>query len=448
MGKPNNPDEVATKRIEILGPLLYGEMDPAKRTKLTHEISEKEGISERTLRRWLFLYNHEGYQGLLPKSNVRGGLKGSVTEEILDQAVILRREVPSRSVRQIIRILEMEGFCEAGAVKRSTLQDHLMRRGYGSKQLSMYHSSGAGAARRFQRLYRNDLWQLDLKYLLVLPETSKRKAQQLYASVILDDATRFVAACKVYERQDTWNVLDSLRQGIECCGVPDRIFTDNGSQYISRHMTQVCAKLGVKKLTARPRSAQSKGKVEVFNKYLDSFVEEVKLKSPRSALEVGHYLNIWLHEIYHKKPNSALDGRTPDQAFKEDDRILRWATGEELDYAFTFTEERLVDKTGCISFRSTPWEVGQDLIGMKVQVAFSPDRPDEVEVFHKGFEPRVVKPLVITEHSAPRKSTPVANRILPGTSRELDAAEILYEKHKDLSLTAISYLSYVGRESK
>ena len=78
MGKPNNPDEVATKRIEILGPLLYGEMDPAKRTKLTHEISEKEGISERTLRRWLFLYNHEGYQGLLPKSNVKGGLKGSV----------------------------------------------------------------------------------------------------------------------------------------------------------------------------------------------------------------------------------------------------------------------------------------------------------------------------------------------------------------------------------
>jgi putative transposase len=103
---------------------------------------------------------------------------------------MLRREVPTRSIRQIITILEMEGLVAPGEVERSTLQDYLVKRGYGSKQLSMYHSTGAGAARRFQLLHRNDLWQMDLKYLLVLPETAKRKARQLYASVIIDDATR------------------------------------------------------------------------------------------------------------------------------------------------------------------------------------------------------------------------------------------------------------------
>jgi putative transposase len=87
---------------------------------------------------------------------------------------------------------------------------------------------------------------MDLKYLLVLPETAKRKARQLYASVIIDDATRLVTACRVYEKQDTWNVLDSFRHAIERYGLPDRVFTDNGSQYISRHMTQVCAKLGIR----------------------------------------------------------------------------------------------------------------------------------------------------------------------------------------------------------
>lgn len=448
MGKTQNPDDVATKRIEILGPLLYGETDRAKRSMLMREISEKEGVSERTLRRWLLFYKHEGYQGLLPKSKPKENVKSSVTEEILDQAVMLRREVPRRSVRQIINILEMEGLAAPGEVKRSTLQDNLEKRGYGSRQLSMYHSTGAGAARRFQRLNRNDLWQMDLKYLLVLPETKDRKAKQLYASVIIDDTTRFVVACRVYEKQDTWNVLESLRYAIERYGVPERIFTDNGSQYVSRHMSQVCAKLGIKRLRARPRAAESKGKVEVFNKYLDSFVEEVKLKRPKSVLEVQHYLDIWLKELYLNKSHSALGGRTPQEAFKEDQKQLRWAGKEELDYGFLFTEKRLVDKTGCISFRSIPWEVGQDLIGMNVEVAFRPDNPLEIEVFHKNFEPRKVRPLEIKEHSQPRKRIPVFKEPPPNTSRELDAAEKIYLKNRDLSQRAISYALVIGGEER
>ena len=172
MGNTHNPDDAATKRSEILGPLLYGEVDPGKHTLLLKQISEREHISERTLRRWLFSYQHEGYQGLLPKSKP-GNSNSSVTESIVDEAVMLRREVPTRSIRQIITILEMEGLVEPGQIKRSTLQDHLMKRGYNSRQLRMYHSTGAGAARRFQRTHRNDLWQMDLKYLLVLPDNSQ-----------------------------------------------------------------------------------------------------------------------------------------------------------------------------------------------------------------------------------------------------------------------------------
>ena len=143
MTKAQNPEEVATQRVEILSPLLYREMDRAQRSQLIREISEREGISERTLRRWLLAYEEDGYRGLLPQSKPYQGRKSSVTEEIVDEAVMLRREVPTRSIRQIITILEMEGKAKIGEIKRSTLQDHLLRRGYGAKQLQMYHSSGA-----------------------------------------------------------------------------------------------------------------------------------------------------------------------------------------------------------------------------------------------------------------------------------------------------------------
>ena len=438
MGKAKIPDEVAMKRVETLGPLLYGSVDSAQRAQLIGQISEREGISPRTLRRWLFQYQHGGYQALLPKSKP-GNTSSSVTEQLVDEAILLRREGPTRSIRQIINILEMEGLAEPGAIKRSTLQDHLMKRGYGSRQLTMYHSSGAGAARRFQRVHRGDLWQLDLKHLLVLPATKERKAQQLYASAIIDDATRLVVACKVYEKQDTHNVLASFRHAIEQYGIPDRIYTDCGQQYLSQHIQQVCAKLNINKIMTKPRRPASKGKIEAMNKYLDTFVAEVKLKQPRSALEVQHYLDIWIQELYHHKPHSALNGQTPLEVFKQDNKPLRWATREQLDYAFVFTQKRLVDKTGCLSFRNIPWEAGQDLIGMKVDVAFRPDNPDQIEVFHEGFEPRTVKPLVITAHSAPRKRLPLPDRVKPKTSRELDAAEKKYHKRRDLARTAISY---------
>lgn len=79
-----------------------------------------------------------------------------------------------------------------GQIRRSTLQDRLEERGYSSRQLRMYYSAGGAAARRFAHHHRNDLWQADLKYLLVLPATATEKSRQLYASVFIDDATRSI----------------------------------------------------------------------------------------------------------------------------------------------------------------------------------------------------------------------------------------------------------------
>lgn len=439
MSKGKDPAVIATQRVRILSPLIQDDIDTAYRSQLLRQISQSNEVSERTLRRWLSAYEENGFQGLMPSIREYQGRVGSVSETILDEAVILRREVPGRSVAQIIRIMEMEGVVAPGEIKRSTLQDHLEKRGYGSRQMAMFRSAGAGAARRFAKVQRNHLWQADIKYLMVLPETSKRKALQLYTSAFIDDATRSIVGCRVYEKQDLHCVLDCFRHAMEENGVPDAIFTDNGKQYISKQLNQVCAKLGIRLLHARPLHACSKGKIEAFNKYLDKFVEEVKLKKPQSCAEVEHYLHLWVQELYQHKPHSALNGKTPDQAFRENDQPLRYASVGDLNYAFKLTEKRLVDKTGCISFRGRPWEVGQDLIGMNVDVVYNAGTPDELEIHHPNFEPRQISPLVIKPHSAPRRILPVYT--IPQTSRELDAAEKQYAQRKEAMRTAISFTS-------
>jgi hypothetical protein len=85
---------------------------------------------------------------------------------------------------------------------------------------------------------------------------------------------------------------------------------------------------------------------------------------------------------------------------------------------------------------------------MRIDVAFRPDNPDELEVFHEGFEPRKIKPLNITEHTPLRKRMPLPERVKPQTSRELDAAAKQYERHKSLAQTAISYRSVIGGKNR
>ncbi len=85
---------------------------------------------------------------------------------------------------------------------------------------------------------------------------------------------------------------------------------------------------------------------------------------------------------------------------------------------------------------------------MKVEVAYRFSNPEELEIFHEGFEPRKIKPLKITEHTNPQRSVLPSEENPPSTSRELDAATREYEKHKDFSQTAISYRSLVEGEGQ
>jgi len=66
------------------------------------------------------------------------------------QAILLRREVPSGSISQLIQILEWEGRIQPGQIKRSMLQEKLTAQGYSTRHMRMYAESDV-AARRFQQ---------------------------------------------------------------------------------------------------------------------------------------------------------------------------------------------------------------------------------------------------------------------------------------------------------
>jgi hypothetical protein len=105
----------------------------------------------------------QGFSGLKPKGKGRRRSEDAIPASLLEQAILLRRQVPGRSIAQIIQILEWEGLAQPGQLKRSTLQEKLTERGYSARHMRIYAETGI-AARRFQKKYRNQLWHSDIKY--------------------------------------------------------------------------------------------------------------------------------------------------------------------------------------------------------------------------------------------------------------------------------------------
>lgn len=433
-------DAIASQRVQLLSPLLVEGLDAAKARQIKACICRQMGLSDRTLRRWLAAYQAEGFSGLRPKGKSRHTQEETIATEILEQAIILRREVPNRSVAQLIQILEWEGRIAHGQIKRSTLQEKLAERGYSTRQMRMYTESGV-ASRRFQQKYRNRLIHSDIKYGPYLPIGPDGTKKQVYLVTFIDDATRFVLHGEFYPTLDQVIIEDCFRQAITKYGVPEAVYFDNGKQYRTKWMTRACSKMGIRLLFAKPYSPEATGKVERFNRVVDSFLAEAALEKPQTLDKLNSLFWVWLDECYQNKPHSALGEKvSPHIAYQSDKKPLRFLDPAIVANAFLHCEDRKVDKAGCISFAGKKYEVGLPFIGCTVDVVYDPADTSELTIEYQGHTPWKVKQLVIGERTG--KRPPLPEHLTPqpaNASRLLIAATERNQERQQQQSPAVSY---------
>jgi len=445
MKKNPKAEEIAVRRMELISPLLADGLDAAMLMQRKKEICEQAGLSLRSVGRYVESYRQEGFEGLKPKPrNANGHKLPENWDKILAEAIMLRRELPSRSVPQIITILELEGFVEPGVIKRTTLQDHLSANGFAAKQIKQYTKSGA-ASRRFQKEHRGMLYQGDIKYGPYLPIGANGDSKQVYLSAFIDDATRFIVHARFYQTQKVDIIEDSLRGAVMRYGKPDAIYVDNGKQYTSEWLTKACAKLGIRLLHAKPYHPEGKGKIEAFNKQLDIFIAEAALAEPKSLDELNNLLNVWINGYYHKKPHTSLGGVSPETAFRTSTRPLNYVDARLCAEAFLHTCSRKVDKTGCIKFDGKLYEVGVALIAQNVEVCYDPLWTAEIEIRAKDRKPFKVKVLEIGENCGVKPQLPEnLTGVKPKTSRMLDGLNKANITHRTRKNIAVNYKDFGG----
>ena len=456
----NWQDQEALKRLEMITPLMDPDMDDAKRCQMREEIAEKNNITTRSLYRYEKYYRENSFDGLRPMNRQmrRSAKLPGNYDEIVAQAIQLKREVPRRSVRQIIKILEIEGWAPPGILKASTLQRYLYKAGLGKKQIRKFTESRETSSRRFCRPHRMELLQGDIKYGPQIRDKDG-KLIKAYLSSLIDDHSRYILQSEFYDNQRAEIVEDTFHKAILKHGAFDTGYLDNGTQYISEQLQKSCGKLGIRLLHAKPRNCEAKGKIEKFHQKVDSFIAEIRVAHVHSVEELNERWKYYLEEEYQKEGHDgireyyeAMDvkvpsgGISPEQEWNRDTRKLTFIDVGTVSEAFMHHEMRQIDKTGCFSFEGRLYEASTALAGAEVEIIYDPLHTAEIEVRYQGIAPIKAKPVRIGAFADKKPVVPVGmTDQIPKSSRLLDALEKKYKENHRLFADAISFAGY-GKE--
>jgi hypothetical protein len=174
---------IADFRYGVIAPVVVQQpLSRGEQTRMLREMagrdynipfSESTRVGERALERWLSAYRKGGLEALKPKERTDSGGSRAVPEAALKKARALKKEVPQRSVPQIITMLELAGEVEKGQLKQSTLRRQL---GPAEKVASPRPKP----RRRFEAPCRNHTWQGDCHHTTcTTPKTRARTARPI-----------------------------------------------------------------------------------------------------------------------------------------------------------------------------------------------------------------------------------------------------------------------------
>lgn len=371
----------------------------------------------------------------------------------------LKREVPKRSVRQIIKILELEGWAQPGVLKQSTMQRHLYDAGLGKKQMKRYAEKRETSSRRFCRPHRMELLQGDIKYGPDLRTTSGELVKT-YLSSLIDDHSRYIVQSEFYDNQRQEIVEDTFHKAVLKSGKFDCAYLDNGAQYTTEHLGKACAKLGIRIVHAKPGACQSKGKIEKFHQKVDQFMAEIRAAHVHCVEELNRRWKIFLEQEYQKEAHAGIKeyyesygvsvpacGITPEQEWMRDTRGLVFMDVSVVAEAFLHHETRRIDEAGCFSLRGSRYEASAALANMEAEIAYDPMDMETVAVRCRGTEALLAHRMEIGAFSSKVPPVPMGmTGSVPETSRLLDALEKKYKEDHGKMARALSFGEY-GKEA-
>ncbi|MEU7766141.1 Mu transposase C-terminal domain-containing protein [Nocardia sp. NPDC049190] len=389
----------AMRRFEVLRPHLEDDVP------LTSTAAET-GVSLQTAQRWPHRYRTGRLAALAPARRKSTGRRTDPELVRLIEGMALRRPRPSLAVitRRAARVAAEQGWVPVSYTTVRSIVTAL-----DPAMLTLAHEGAAVFRDTYELVYRrraerpNVMWQADHTQLDILV-VEGGKHRRPWLTVVLDDCSRAVPGYTVnLGAPSALNTSLALRQAIwtksdpgwPMCGIPEILYVDHGSDFISDHLAQVAADLKfaiVHSTVARP---QGRGKVErLFGSINTELLTEVPchllggkpVTAPALSLRqfdeaIGRYIT----GVYHPRVHSEI-GVSPQQAWVADGWLPRMPEDlEQRDLLLvTVATPRVVHRDG-IHFQGLRYlhPTLAAYVREPVTVRYDPRDITEIRVFHK-----------------------------------------------------------------
>lgn len=281
MSGPGFASSKALARFRLLQPHLEQDIPLAR-------IAVERGIAERTLHRWLAAWRTHGILGLERARRSDAGVARRLAPEIeaLVRSLATRRPRPTAAA--IHRKVQAEATARGLAAPSYSVVAGIVR---GVEPARIAAATDAAAYRdRHELVHRRDadapnaMWQADHTMLDILV-IEDGKPVRPWLTVVMDDHSRAIAGFFLTSAAPSAaNTALALRQAIwrkdnpgwPVCGIPEQLYVDNGSDFISENIEQACIALKIRLIHSRPGRPRGRGKIERFFRMVnDMFLPDI-----------------------------------------------------------------------------------------------------------------------------------------------------------------------------
>ena len=357
-------NEIALKRYNVIAPLLIDpERYPSNREFFRmqgHKLHE-EGVTTihaRTIERWYYQFKKGGFDALKPQTRVDFG-KPRKGKDVIDQIIILKRNYPRLSATGILKMLR-----ESGVTKDQISLSTVNRVVNSIPKEKM----NVEPMYRYELEHINEVWCGDSSHG---PYLYKDKTKvKLYIIALIDDASRLITAARIFEADNTINLLSTMKLAVSKYGKPKRFNFDNGSNYKNAQINIVTARLGVGVHYCRPYNPEAKAKIERWFKTLKSqWMSTLNYSEFHSVEEYQISLNEYVN-AYNNNIHSSLNGLTPMQRYLKEVELVKKIDEYSLEKDFLFEIERRVSIDNIVVIDNKEYEVPAVYSSKKVKIKY------------------------------------------------------------------------------
>ena len=355
----------------------------------TDEDGNSRHFTWRTIQTWYSRYQKHGVTVMENKTRSDKGKTRKVSPEIVQEAV----DATLPKVHGAPKKALLYRLCiEQGLLNRSQVAPNTFSRIV--KRFDMLKAPADSQNKQrlaFAKAHANDMWQADTLYgpRILLEGVSV----QTRLIAFVDDASRVCCHGQFFPAENVDTLIDALRAAFYKRGVPQSLYVDNGSIYVSKEIIQICARVGCLLAHTPVRDGAAKGKVERFFRTVrDQFLSR---QLDVSSIEIlNRQFFQWVEENYNAQLHSVL-GMSPLDRFALDRNRVRFLPPNEAnDELFFIEEERTVRADNTFSFQAVRYEAPRHLPDRAIQVRFQRKNPaTPVIVYYKGQRMGPARPL-------------------------------------------------------